>query len=196
LAETAQARERGRILIQPLGPLNARLSAAVKRELLARFTVPVKCLPAMPLPDYAWNRDRRQYCSSEILDTLISRAGQRPSREQGHILAIVDADIHARGVEFVLGEADVPARVAVIGLARLREGLAESQDRHSRFLRRVLTEAVHELGHTWGLGHCRNRYCAMFYSSSLQDTDCKGSGLCPACRSRLHGTRRGSAADR
>jgi predicted Zn-dependent protease len=50
---------------------------------------------------------------------------------------------------------------------------------------RGMPEAVHELGHTYGLGHCGNPRCVMFFSNSLADTDGKGSGFCPSCESKL-----------
>ena len=42
------------------------------------------------------------------------------------------------------------------------------------FRERALTEAVHELGHTYGLGHCPVSTCVMHFSNSLHDTDLKG----------------------
>ena len=53
------------------------------------------------------------------------------------------------------------------------------------FHKRGLTEAVHELGHTYGLGHCRNPRCVMFFSNSLVDTDRKGPEFCPDCKKQL-----------
>ena len=54
------------------------------------------------------------------------------------------------------------------------------------FLQRAVKEAVHELGHTCGLGHCRNPRCVMFFSNTLHDTDVKGPGFCTACRDKLN----------
>jgi len=53
---------------------------------------------------------------------------------------------------------------------------------------RMNVEAVHELGHTYGLGHCGNPRYVMFFSNSLMDTDRKGSEFCPSCKSKLHGS--------
>jgi len=49
----------------------------------------------------------------------------------------------------------------------------------------VATEAVHELGHAFGLQHCGNPECVMFFSNSIMDTDRKGWHLCQQCRARL-----------
>jgi archaemetzincin len=44
---------------------------------------------------------------------------------------------------------------------------------------------VHELGHTYGLRHCRDPRCVMHFSNSLHDTDVKGAGFCPRCRAQM-----------
>ncbi len=50
----------------------------------------------------------------------------------------------------------------------------------------MVKEAVHDLGHTCGLGHCRNPRCVMFFSNTLGDTDVKGPGFCAACREKVN----------
>jgi archaemetzincin len=40
------------------------------------------------------------------------------------------------------------------------------------------------LGHTYGLVHCRNPHCVMFFSNSLIDTDVKGPDFCQKCKPR------------
>lgn len=48
------------------------------------------------------------------------------------------------------------------------------------FLRRAATEAIHELGHAYGLGHCREPHCVMWLSNTLAERDQKGTSSCPA----------------
>jgi archaemetzincin len=88
-------------------------------------------------------------------------------------------DLYAHGHSFVFGLADIRGRHAVISTARL--------DGHGRdrLHRRALTEAVHELGHTWGLGHDRNPRCVMHFSKTLEDTDRKGALFCRRCSERI-----------
>jgi len=52
---------------------------------------------------------------------------------------------------------------------------------------RAVKEAVHELGHTFGLDHCSDPRCVMHFSNMLADTDRKGREFCPSCRARLAG---------
>ena len=54
------------------------------------------------------------------------------------------------------------------------------------FRERALKEAVHELGHTYGLGHCPDSTCVMHFSNSLPDTDLKGWKFCPDCQEKVN----------
>jgi len=63
---------------------------------------------------------------------------------------------------------------AVMSLARLH-------DRDTNvFHRRAETEAIHELGHTYGLGHCRDPRCVMWFSNTLAESDLEGTRFCEA----------------
>jgi hypothetical protein len=43
-------------------------------------------------------------------------------------------------------------------------------------------EAVHELGHVYGLLHCKNTRCVMHFSISLHYVDTKERSFCQSCR--------------
>lgn len=101
------------------------------------------------------------------------------------MLGVIDKDLYIPELNFVFGEADVLVRIAVIGLPRLRQefyGLAPCPE---LFLQRAAKEAIHELGHTCGLGHCPDHKCIMHFSNTLSETDEKGPQFCAACRNSL-----------
>jgi archaemetzincin len=132
------------------------------------------------LTNESWDRHRGQHLASVLL------AGLPAPGPGDRVLGVVDVDIFAPGLNFVFGEADITGRRAIISLKRLRQefyGLSRNED---IFQERTLKEAVHELGHTYGLMHCPNPVCVMHFSNRLHDTDLKSWNFCPACKVRLN----------
>ena len=125
----------------------------------------------------AYNRQREQYLVSELLNAL--NAGEKGKDER--VVGIADVDLYAPGLNFVFGQADILSGTAIISLCRLRQeyyGLPPDKD---LFLTRATKEIIHELGHTFGLGHCPDSKCIMHFSNSLADTDWKEAHFCPKC---------------
>lgn len=141
---------------------------------LAPLGVRTTLLPAADLPLAAYNRRRGQYRA----EALLTLARHAPGTQR--VLGITDADLYVEGLNFVFGLAESPGRAALISTARLHAAGNEALYRS-----RVLKEAMHELGHTLGLGHCDDPRCVMHFSNTLADTDRKGSRLCRSCRARL-----------
>jgi archaemetzincin len=160
---------RQQIALSPLGTSDESLLRALVPFLDETFGAAVTVAETIPLPEHAYNPSRRQYHSTVLLDVL---ALQR--RRWTRQLGVADVDLYTSDLNFVFGEADSARGIAVFSTARLH-----SSD-HERFLHRAATEAVHELGHTYGLSHCSNPRCVMWFSNTLAETDRKGTGLCDA----------------
>jgi archaemetzincin len=47
---------------------------------------------------------------------------------------------------------------------------------------RLIKEAVHELGHTFGLRHCNHWQCVMSSSHAVERLDVKEARFCKTCR--------------
>jgi len=152
----------------------------LRRVLASAFDAEVTSVPGIPLPSSAYDRTRRQYRSTPILRRL---ARVKP-RHAERLLGVADVDLFVPGLNFVFGEADPRRGVAVFSLARLRQDGADERAR-AAFLTRAATEAVHELGHTYGLDHCVDPHCVMWFSNTLAETDRKGSAMCAEHRARL-----------
>jgi archaemetzincin len=57
---------------------------------------------------------------------------------------------------------------------------------------RLVKEAVHELGHVFGLMHCGTPVCVMGRSGGVRDVDSKRAELCEECRDRMWDARGGN----
>ena len=135
----------------------------------------------MPLPDNAYNPKRGQYHSSRILSRI--RAGHQPAHGD-RVLGVTEADLYVPSLNFVFGEASRDGS-AVVSLFRLRPEFYDEPWDVGLFIDRASKEAFHELGHTFGLGHCTDPRCVMFFSNSIIDTDRKNRTFCKACHQRV-----------
>ena len=74
---------------------------------------------------------------------------------------------------------------AVVSLARLKDEFYGLPPRQDLVHERLLKEAVHELGHTFGLRHCADWQCVMSSSHAVERLDIKGVEFCAACRKEV-----------
>ena len=167
------------ILLVAVGEIDRNVTDWLKNDLTKVFNKQVVIGNGMPEPDYAYDHKRKQYLSTAILNAI---SEQKEYAFYEKILGIVDHDLFVPELNFVFGQASPKA--AVISLTRLRQTFYHLTEDQHLFHQRVLTEAVHELGHTYGLRHCRNPRCVMFFSNRLMDTDRKGWEFCQECKSR------------
>jgi len=166
----------GQVVLVGLGEVKARVLAEVGAALREVLALPAKAGPSLDRPDYAFNKDRRQYHAPAIVRRLSTL---RPSADGAPVVGIVDADLFVPDAPYVIGDADRDAGAAVFSITRL----ASPEPKVVR--RRAQVEAVHGAGHLLGLSHCLDYRCAMFLSKDATDSDRKGPGLCPSCRSAL-----------
>ena len=168
------------ILLVPIGEIDQKVIQVLEDDLNTVLKKLVVISKGMPDPADAYHQRRNQYLSTAILSSIVE---QKEVTSYEKILGIVDHDLFVPDLNFVFGQASPKA--AVISLTRLRQTFYQLPEDQTLFHQRVLAEAVHELGHTYGLRHCKNPRCVMFFSNSSMETDRKGSAFCPACQSKL-----------
>jgi len=170
-----------KILVLQIGQVNADVLQFIQRGLKQEFpqTDVVILESVMPIPPEAYNSPRQQYHSANVLTKMSNYV--RKSETQ-HVLGVTEADLYAPSLNFVFGEARCPGKVAVVSFCRLKPEFYGEPSNSQLFYERALKEVIHELGHTLGLGHCRNPLCIMFFSNSIDDTDLKRMKFCEECR--------------
>ncbi len=134
-----------------------------------------------PMKCFVWSR--MQYYSSCLLEWLYNRV----SRHTGfYIVGIGYLDAYASGLNFVFGEASPSHRTAIVYTKRLDPVFYSEEFNPTKYVGRVSTEIVHELGHLLGLLHCTTPGCVMNFSNSVYEVDTKDRFFCEKCILKLH----------
>ena len=144
--------------------------------------VPVRTTSNMPVPDHSFESERNQYHSTKILKELVREA----PADSLKVLGVVEKDLCIRILTFVYGEAQLNGVGALVSLARLRQEFYGVRPDEDIFRDRLHKEALHELGHTFGLIHCSLVECLMYLSNTILDVDRKGRAFCRHCQAALN----------
>ena len=173
-----------KIYILPLEEQKEDIIMYLKDNLSKIFSLDIEVLESKRIPLSSYNPKRKQYNSTLILKELLKNG------LKGYTLVVCDVDLYTEGLNFVFGEASFLNKICIISLTRLREEYYGLIKNDNLFLERALKEAVHELGHVFGLRHCANPKCVMYFSNSITDTDIKTFNFCALCKEKLKNVNR------
>ena len=98
------------------------------------------------------------------------------------MLGVTLLDLFVPVLTFVFGEAQMNGPCGVVSVHRLAEEFYGLPADPEKLERRLLIEALHEMGHTFGLRHCRDWQCAMASTHSVERLDLKQPAFCASCK--------------
>ncbi len=168
------------IVISPVGTIDSDLFEPISIELKRIFGYKTEIIPLLQDVTFAFDPGRKQHHSTPILEKLAKTAPHQAIR----VLGITEVDLFIPILTHVYGEAQLGGTACIISTHRLAEGLSLAADKGT-YYDRVTKEAVHELGHTFKLRHCKDNACIMHYCRSIKDVDRKSEQLCRYCKTLL-----------
>ena len=167
----------GCVIICPVGPMDKWILEHIAECISTRCGLSCRISSRMENPKYAYNDTRHQYNSKQILKHLL----QKCTRETLRLIGVTSVDLYVPILKFVFGLAQIEGQCSIISLHRLYPQFYDQPSNSDLLLARVEKTALHELGHTFGITHCRDRRCIMYSSTRIEDTDFKQPDFCLTC---------------
>jgi len=146
------------------------------------LSLPVRVTRNMPVPEGSYERNRNQYNSTRILREILTETPADAIK----IVGIIDKDLCIPILTFVFGEAQLGGMASIVSIARLRQEFHGLSPNEGILFERLVKEALHELGHNFGLIHCNDRECIMYLSNTVRDVDRKKTTYCGSCDTALY----------
>ena len=168
------------VYLAPLAFYEEDVLTALSGLIQGTFRVEVKRLHLDMDISTAYSTSRNQYSADKLMRALVDMAP-----DDGKLLAILDVDIFVPIFTFIFGQAQLNGNVAMLSTWRLRPETHGAEMDRNLFLERLFKEALHELGHAFGLKHCYNPGCVMNFSPTVDHVDEKTFKFCPRCSAFL-----------
>lgn len=163
------------IIISPIGDIPEWICDVISKKIETLFGFKIKILSLLDDIEFAYDENRRQYYSTQILDSLEKKAPV----ECVKVLAVTEDDLYIPILTHVYGEAQLGGKSSIVSISRLVTYSKEASMETSRS--RIIKEAAHELGHTFDLKHCDDAQCIMHYCRKIEDVDDKSDRFCRYC---------------
>jgi archaemetzincin len=167
------------VYIQPLEDVDPQILSDVKGFLTAEYKLPVTILPSIPVPYFP--EGRAGQVKADFLRDYVMYDRQVP-KDLNRMIILTNEDIYTDGYNFIFGQASVGGLDLVISLSRLKSSPDQNLDLVLCRLQKLIR---HELGHTYGLSHCRDTECVMAFHMTLKELDEGGEFYCDECLSKV-----------
>lgn len=168
------------LAILPFSGTDSALLRKIKEGLQSKLEVKITELSPATLPAYAFYKPRQRYIADSLLTFLYRTNNGRFEK----IIGITTKDISTRKDPHenwgILGLGSCPGEACVISSFRAGRNKVPGKD----FFRRMVTLALHEVGHTYGLQHCPVSDCLMKDAEGKMNLD-DGDSYCEKCNNYL-----------
>jgi archaemetzincin len=169
------------ITLISFGYFEKELLEMVVNDVEREFSLPVKIQDGhLDLSEF-YDSARRQYDGNK----LIKEIDFRFASDTVKILGIFNVDLFIPILTYIFGQAFLNGRAGIASVYRLNNERYGIKANGQIFVDRIRKEVIHELGHTFGLIHCKNPDCVMRSSTYVEDIDQKSHHLCNQCRLNL-----------
>lgn len=170
------------IALLPFRGTDSTLLTKLAEGIQERLNAKISIQPAEALPAFAFYKPRQRY----IADSLLVFLRRLNNGHAEKIIGITTTDISTRKPPHenwgILGLGSCPGEACVISTFRAGKNKVAAKD----FNRRMITLALHELGHTYGLEHCPEKTCLMKDAEGKMNLDDSDS-YCEKCKKYLAG---------
>ena len=169
------------ITLISFGYFDQKLLEMVVPDISREFSFPVRTKSGnLDLSEF-YDPARRQYNGT----TLLKKIDNTFATDSSKTLGLFNIDLFIPILTYIFGQAYLNGRIGIVSIYRLSNEKYGIKTDHKILLERFRKEAIHELGHMFGLIHCSDPVCAMRSSTYVEDIDQKGHSLCPACSMQL-----------
>ncbi len=173
------------IYIVPVGDVDEKYLYPLIPKLEKRFTTKVHLAldKRLPDPDHAYDSRAKQHVAMYVLRDLV----ELDVPENVKVLGVANVDLFVPESEraFVFGQAQFGrnSKAALISMLRMNpSSYVGGKPDEKLLVKRMTIEAIHELGHVFGLSNCSEPECVMYLPKNLKELDKKSDSFCLKCQ--------------
>lgn len=170
------------ITFVPFGPFDKEMLEKTAEAVIEEYRCAVTIRDGhMDLSEY-FDAARRQYDGNRLIKVVQSLTFP----DSDKTLAFFNVDLFVPILTFIFGQAFLGGNAGIVSIYRLNNERYGMPADNQLLQERLIKEVIHELGHAFGLIHCKEPLCVMRSSTYVEDIDQKSRHLCAKCRSELN----------
>jgi len=166
------------ITLISFGYFDQELPEMIAPDISREFSYPVRTKSGNLDLSESYDPARRQYNGTVLLKKIDTEFATDHSKTLG----LFNVDLFIPILTYIFGQAFLGGRMGIASVYRLSNERYGIRADRKILVQRFRKEAIHELGHMFGLIHCCDPECVMRSSTYVEDIDQKNHTLCAKCR--------------